>query len=75
MKNTFNFFVSKAKPFLKKQQKQMHFEGLRPKRRTFKAKAKFEGDAKGVAIASAGIGVGAVGVGEGVRRGKKKNGK
>ena len=45
MKNTFQFFVTKAKPFLKKQQKQMHFTGLKPKRRTFKAKAKFEGDA------------------------------
>ena len=40
MKNTFQFFVTKAKPFLKKQQKQMHFTGLKPKRRTFKAKAK-----------------------------------
>ena len=75
MKNTFKFFVTKAKPFLKKQHKQMHFTGLKPKRRTFTAKGKFEGDARGIAIASAGIGTGAVGVGEGVRRGKKKNGK
>ena len=76
MKNTFKFFVSKAKPFLKRQPQQMHFEGLKPKRRIFKGKFSAHGDARGIAIASAGIGVGAVGVGEGVRRGRRrKNGK
>ena len=75
MKNTFKFFVTKAKPFLKKQQKQMHFTGLKPKRRFFKAKFSAQGDAKGIAIASSGIGVGAIGIGEGVRRGRKRDGK
>ena len=75
MKNTFKFFVSKAKPFIKKQPQQMHFEGLKPKSRRFKAKFDAHGDARGIAIASTGIGAGAVGVGEGVRRGRQKNGK
>ena len=74
MKNTFKFFVSKAKAF-KKGPSQLHFPGLKPKRRRFKAKFNAHGDARGIAIASGGIGVGAVGVGEGVRRGRQKNGK
>ena len=74
MKNTFKFFVSKAKAF-KKGPSQLHFPGLKPKRRRFKAKFNAQGDARGIAIASTGIGAGAVGVGEGVRRGRRKNGK
>ena len=75
MKNTFKFFVSKAKPFLKKQPKQMHFEGLKPKQRRFKGKFTAHGDARGIALASTGIGAGAVGVGEGVRRARTQRGK
>ena len=75
MKNTFKFFVTRAKAF-KKGPSQMHFPGLKPKRRSFKGEFGAHGDARGIAVASLGIGGGAVGVGEGVRRGrKKKNGK
>ena len=74
MKNTFKFFVSRAKAF-RKGPSQMHFPGLKPKRRTFKAKVNFQGDARGIAIASSGIGAGAVGVGEGIRRARKTNNK
>lgn len=73
-KNTFKFFVSKAKAF-KKGPQQMHFEGVKPKKRMFKGKISAYGDARGLALVATSVGAGAVGVGEGIRRGRKKNGK
>ena len=72
MKNTFNFFVSKAKPFLKRKTAQMHFKDLKPKRRTVTGKINIQGDARGLALIGGGVGVAGVGVGEGVRRARKR---
>ena len=74
MKNTFKFFVSKAKAF-KKGPSQLHFPGLKPKRRRFRGKFSAKGDARGISLIAVSTGAGAVGVGEGVRRGRRKNGK
>ena len=77
MKNTFQFFVSKAKAF-KKGPSQMHFPGLKPKSRRFRGKFSAKGDARGISLIAVSTGAGAVGVGEGVRRArttKNKRGK
>ena len=55
--------------------KQTHFPGLKPKRRSFRAKVKLEGDARGLGIVAGGIGAGALGVGGGVALARKNHGK